>query len=661
MTRKDEAKLLRKPTEKDVKGSNLAQYLKWLDQKGYGKFKNYGELHKWSIQNLNDFWESIWKWSGVIATAQHEKVLAKDQMPGAKWFPGAKLNFAQNLLRWAWGGGPNKVAITSVAEGRPDIQITYLELLEKVGNFASFLQLRGVGVGDRVAAITTNGPEAVIGMLAATSIGAIWSSCSPDFGFQGILDRFGQIAPKVLIAVDGYRYGGKEYLLHERLQKVSKEIPSIETMVIVRQLQQEENKTLEGTFLKKAHFWDEIMSQSWPSQLEFVSLPFDHPVYILYSSGTTGKPKCIVHSAGGILLQHSKELMLHTNVTEEDRFFYFTTCGWMMWNWLVSGLMTGAELILFDGSPGYPSLDRLWHLAADKRITIFGTSAKFLGSCRTAGLEPGRIFHLEELKTICSTGSPLLPEDFDYVYQHVKDDVLLSSIAGGTDICSCFVLGNPMLPVYRGEIQCKGLGMAVAAYNEEGKAVINQKGELVCTRPAPCMPLEFWNDRGDDKYVKAYFKHFPGVWRHGDYIVVTERGGVIMLGRSDSTLNPSGVRIGTSEIYRQVETMKEVKDSLVVGQAWNGDQRVVLFVILKEGKKLDDELKQKIKARIIEGTTPRHAPAVIHEIKEIPYTISGKKVEIAVAKMLAGETIENRDALSNPNSLDQFHPELLSQ
>ena len=578
-------------------------------------------------------------------------------MPGARWFEGARLNFAENLLRCSEGGNSEKIAITAINEAGARREITYGELYRQVASVAAFLKSEGIVSGDRVAAITSHSPEPVIGMLAATSIGAIWSSCSPDFGVQGIFDRFGQIEPKILIAVDGYQYNGKPFSILDRIREVQKRVPSIQTVVLIPQMNPESVVEIPG-----AVSWNDAAKFEAPMGLEFRALPFDHPVYILYSSGTTGVPKCIVHGAGGTLLQHGKELMLHTNVGPDDTFTYFTTCGWMMWNWQISGLLTGCKLVLYDGSPSYPSLNRLWELAANERLTIFGTSAKFLGACRNANLSPKDKFDLSRLKTITSTGSPLLPEDFDWVYEHVKPDVLLSSISGGTDIVSCFVLGNPILPVYRGEIQCKGLGMDVAAYSDDGKELIGRQGELVCRKPAPSMPIYFWNDPGGEKYRKAYFSEYPGIWRHGDYILFNERGGAVIYGRSDATLNPSGVRIGTAEIYRQVETMPEISDSLVIGQPWEGDERIVLFIVLKRGAKLTEQLQKKIKTRIREETTPRHVPAKILSIREIPYTISGKKVEMAVLKTIKGEEIKNRDALANPTSLDQFRnlKELLS-
>ncbi len=623
----------------------MARYFSWLSAQGGPLFDSYLSAHRWSVEHLEDFWKSIWDFSGLISSQSDFQVLERRTMPGAKWFPAARLNFAENLLRIPLRGDRTRVALTAISESRPRIQMTYGELFDQVAAFAAFLKTKGIQPGDRVAGILPNGPEAVVAMLASTSLGAIWSCSSPDFGVQGIFDRFHQIEPKILISVDGYRYNGKKFPILDRLEEIRRKVPSIQATVIISE---------------KNSDWKDAIEKNRGANLTFAQLPFDHPVYILYSSGTTGAPKCIVHGAGGVLLQHSKELMVHTGVTERDKFFYFTTCGWMMWNWLVSGLMTGAELILFDGSPSYPSLDRLWQVAEEEKISIFGTSAKFIGSNRSAKMTPGKSFNFRSIRTILSTGSPLLPEDFDWVYSSIHSDVLLSSIAGGTDIVSCFVLGNPMLPVVRGEIQCKGLGMDVVAFSQNGEEIVGEKGELVCRAPAPSMPVRFWNDPNGEKYQKAYFDRFPGVWWHGDYIEFNERGGAIIYGRSDVTLNPSGVRIGTAEIYRQVETIEEIKDSLVVAQPWEGDERIVLFVLLDSAQSLTPELEKKIRTRIRENTTPRHVPAKIISISEIPYTISGKKVELAVTKILRGERVENRDALANPKSLDFFRnlPEL---
>ncbi|MQM37726.1 Acetyl-coenzyme A synthetase [wastewater metagenome] len=585
----------------------------------------------------------------MIASAPYEQVLGAREMPGAEWFPGARLNFAENLLREALHGDPSKVAITEISETRPRQQLTYGELLGEVAGLQRFLREQGVGPGDRVAGIVANTSEAVIGMLATTALGAIWSSASPDFGANGIHDRFGQIEPKVLIAVNGYGYNGKTFSRLEQIAELRERIPSIQCAVVISNLPEEPIPDDAGVVS-----WDAALSEGRGGEVHFEQVPFDHPIVIVYSSGTTGAPKCIVHGGGGVLLQHSKELMLHGDVKRDDTFFYFTTTGWMMWNWLVSGLITGAEVVFFDGSPGYPNLDVLWEMAEREGLTHFGTSAKFLGGCRNKGLHPGEDHDLSNLRVVFSTGSPLLPEDYDYVYEHISPDVLLGSISGGTDILSCFVGACPILPVRRGEIQCAMLGMDVKAFNEDGEEVIDERGELVCTQPAPSMPVQFWNDPDFARYRGAYFETFPGVWAHGDFISFSETGGCVIHGRSDATLNPGGVRIGTAEIYRQVETIDEIADSIVVGQPWNGDVRVVLMVVMNEGEALTDELRRKIRSRVREGASPRHVPAKIVAVDQIPYTRSGKKVELAVTKILRGDTVNNREALANPESLDEI-------
>ena len=568
-------------------------------------------------------------------------------LPGARWFPEARLNFAENLLRHALGDDAQRPALHARSETRPDLTLSRHELVAQVAALAAWMRARGIQPGDRIAAVVANTPEAIIGMLAAASIGAVWSSASPDFGTAGILDRFGQIEPTLLICVNGYGYGGKVFDRTAQALELRRSIPSVQQVLMVRNVA---DIDLPGDVTD----WQIALDEHAGADLQCAPLPFDHPLYILYSSGTTGVPKCIVHGAGGTLLQHSKELMLHSDLGPEDVLFYFTTCGWMMWNWLASGLLTGAELVLFDGNPGYPDMQRLWRLAEDYRVTHFGTSAKFLGGCRNAGLQPGRDFDLAPLRVLLSTGSPLLPEDYDWVYAAVKQDLLLGSISGGTDIVSCFVGCSPLLPVRRGVIQCRMLGMDVQAYDDQGQAVIGQRGELVCVQPAPSMPLGFWNDTDGSRYRAAYFERFEGVWAHGDYIEFDEEGGCIIHGRSDATLNPGGVRIGTAEIYRQVETLEEIADSLVVGQDWEGDVRVVLLVVMNPGQTLDEPLRQRIRQRIRENASPRHVPARIEAVAQIPYTRSGKKVELAVAKILRREAVTNREALANPEALEQI-------
>ncbi len=643
--------MLREPSPDALTDSNLACYMRWLDEQGYGTTSDYASLYAWSVADLEAFWASIWRYTGVIASQEYDRVLGDRTMPGARWFPGARLNFAENLLREALHGDPDKVALRAYSFPRPVAELTYGELLAKVGAFQKFLIDRGVGVGDRVAGIVTHGPEAVIAMLATTSLGAIWSSASPDFGVTGVLDRFGQIEPKVLVAVNGYVYGTRRFARVDEVEAVRSRLPSVETVVMVRQVDDLPLASDQSDAAATVSF-DDALEVGRGQSPAFAQLPFEHPVYILYSSGTTGVPKCIVHGAGGTLLQHSKELILHGDIRPADTFFYFTTTGWMMWNWQVSGLLTGAKLVLFDGSPGHPSLDALWQMAEQERISHFGTSAKFIGSCRNAGLHPGASYGLPSLRVIFSTGSPLLPEDYDYVYERIKGDVLLASISGGTDIVSCFVGACPLLPVRRGEIQCKMLGMDVKAFDADGREVVGERGELVCTQPAPSMPVKFWNDPDRARYKKAYFSVWPNVWAHGDFVSFSEHGGAVIHGRSDATLNPGGVRIGTAEVYRQVETIDEVADSIVVGQSWEGDVRVVLMVVLNEGYGLTEALKEKIKQRVKEGASPRHVPAVIVSVEQVPYTRSGKKVEIAVTRLVNGDPVDNREALMNPEALD---------
>jgi acetoacetyl-CoA synthetase len=574
-------------------------------------------------------------------------------MPGARWFEGAQLNFAENLLRYR----DDQIALSFKGENLPTVSITYSALYDQVARLAKSLKDIGIKAGDRVAGFMPNMIETVVSMLAATSIGAIWSSCSPDFGIKGVLDRFGQIEPRVLFTANGYLYNGKNFDSLARIGDILKELPSIEKVIIVPYT--DPNPDVGN--IRNGVLYEDFLAQE-TTDPHFEQLPANHPLYIMYSSGTTGIPKCIVHGVVGTLLQHVKELRLHSDVKRQDTVFYFTTCGWMMWNWLVSSLALGARVFLYDGSPFYPDPAAMWQMAQDEKITIFGTSAKYLAALEKATVTPKQSFDLTELKGVLSTGSPLSIESFEYVYRDIKDDVCLSSISGGTDIISCFALGNPMGPVYASELQCRGLGMKVEAYDGQGKSVLGKKGELVCTLPAPSMPIYFWNDPTGDKYRKAYFEMYPTVWQHGDYIEITEHGGVIIYGRSDATLNPGGVRIGTAEIYRQVENIPEIMDSLVVGQDWDDDVRVVLFLRLREGSLLDDELLTTIKTTIRKNCTPRHVPARIIAVEDIPYTISGKKVELAVRNVIHGRDAENRDALANPEALDYYAdlPELKS-
>ncbi|MBI5016094.1 MAG: acetoacetate--CoA ligase [Deltaproteobacteria bacterium] len=648
------SKLLWTPSPERIARTNLTRFLEAVNRSTSFALTDYDRLYEWSINQVPAFWEAVWAYADVRASQPYEAVLENPTMPGATWFRGSRLNFAENLLRYR----DDRVALAFVAEGgKPPVTLTYAELYGQVARFARFLSDAGVRTGDRVAGFLPNRNETVVAMLATTSLGAIWSSCSPDFGFKGVMDRFGQIEPKVLVTADGYLYNGKPFESLERVAQVAREIPSVEKIVVVPFVA----ATPDLSRVPKAVSWPEALAND-ATEIAFAQLPFDHPLYIMYSSGTTGVPKCIVHGAGGTLLQHAKELLLHTDLRRDDVIFYFTTCGWMMWNWLVSSLMTGATVVLYDGSPAFPDTSVLWKMAQDLKVTVFGTSAKFIAICEKAGIRPGTDFDLSALKAVLSTGSPLSVEDFEWVYREVKEDLQLASISGGTDIISCFMLGSPIDPVYAGEIQKRGLGMKVEAWTDEGRPVTGEKGELVCTAPFPSMPIYFWKDPGNEKYLDAYFRTFPGVWRHGDYIEVTDHGGIIVYGRSDATLNPGGVRIGTAEIYRQVEALEEVVDSLVVGQPWQNDVRVLLFVMLRPGLVLDESLTKRLKDQIRRNTTPRHVPEKVLQVADIPRTINGKKVELAVVKTIQGEEVKNADALANPEALKYFKdlPELRS-
>ncbi len=640
-------KILWKPTKKQIKESQMTDFMNFVNNRHQLSLQNYGEFHTWSVQNIAEFWHSFWDYSKIIHIGEIQSVINDEsKMPGTQWFSGIKLNFAENLLQFR----DNKTAIIFKGEGRKPHNISYEQLYEKVKTLSNAMRNAGVKPGDRIAGFLPNIPIAVIAMLASASIGAIWSSCSPDFGIKGVLDRFQQIKPKLLFAIDGYYYNGKKFNYIDKVKLIAEQLPTLQNVIVNPYIS---HSTHVEEIPNGISYHDFINSPN-SSQLVFEQLPFNHPLYIMYSSGTTGKPKAIVHSTGGTLIQHLKELRLHTNLNRDDNIFYFTTCGWMMWNWLVSSLAVGATIVLYDGSPFYPDENAMWDLVDELGITVFGTSAKFIASCDANNVKPIKNNKLSTLRAILSTGSPLAPESFDYAYKSIKKDVMLSSIAGGTDIISCFVLGNPNLPIYRGEIQCCGLGMDVHSYSAEGKSLIGSQGELVCAKPFPSMPIYFWNDTNNEKYKSAYFEEFPGIWHHGDYISISQHGGITMHGRSDATLNPGGVRIGTSEIYRIVENLDEIEDSLVIGQKWQGDERIILFVKLKNEYQLDDKLIANIKNAIRLNCSPRHVPALILETPDIPYTINGKKVEIAVKKIIAGKDVSNRDALANPKSLDYY-------
>ena len=639
------------PSPERIQQANISRFLEYVARECDPHVMSQQALYRWSVEYPEKFWPQVWAFCGIKASRNWDEVL-KDggRMPGAQWFTGSRLNFAENLLRYR----DARPALVFRSEHGERISLSYKELHKQVAGLADAMRKSGVVSGDRVAGFMPNRPEAVIGMLAATSIGAIWSSCSPDFGINGVLDRFGQIAPKVLITADGYHYGNKAIDCLERIRSVLEKLPSVEKVVVVPYV----SARPDISAVPKAVHWSEYLTGA--EEIGFEQLPFDHPVYIMYSSGTTGVPKCIVHGAGGTLIQHLKELALHTDVKREDVLFYFTTCGWMMWNWLVSGLAVGTTVLLYDGSPFHPQRDILWRIAEEEGISIFGTSAKYLSAAEKFEVKPRSKYALARLRAITSTGSPLLPESSEYVYRDIKDNVCLSSISGGTDIVSCFALGNPTLPVYPGELQCRGLGMAVEIWDEDGKPLRGEPGELVCVKPFPSMPVFFWNDPDGKKYHEAYFERFPNIWRHGDWAELTAHDGLIIYGRSDATLNPGGVRIGTAEIYRQVEKLPEVLESLAIGQDWKGDVRVVLFVRLREGVVLDDALRSLIKKTIRDNTTPRHVPAKIVAVADIPRTISGKITELAVRNVIHGRPVKNTDALANPQSLEHYRnlPEL---
>ncbi|WP_107850397.1 acetoacetate--CoA ligase [Oceanimonas marisflavi] len=638
-------KVLWQPDAARVERSHLYRFMQLAGKQAGTHFDNYDALYQWSVTHPEAFWSLLWDFTDVRASTRGERVLVDgDRMPGARWFPEARLNYAENLLRYR----DDRPALVFRNEAGQRDSLSYAGLYQRVAQLAAGLKRAGVVPGDRVAGFVPNVIDTAVAMLASASLGAVWTACSPDFGHQGILDRFGQTAPKVLFTTDGYLYNGKTFNSLERLAEVLPALPSIERLVVMPYLDAEPDLSpVPGAVLL-----DDFIDSA-ATTLEFAQLGFDSPLCIVYSSGTTGAPKCIVHGVGGSLLQHLKEHQLHTDLGRDDTLFYYTTCGWMMWNWLLSGLASGATLVLFDGSPFAPTAEVLWDIVEQEGATVFGTSAKYIAAQEKAGMRPGTSHRLHALRTLLSTGSALTHESFEYVYREIKQDLCLSSISGGTDILSCFALGCPVLPVHAGELQCRGLGMAVEIW-DNGKPMAEGKGELVCTRPFPAMPVGFWNDSDGQKYHDAYFGTFDNVWAHGDYAELTPGGGMVIHGRSDAVLNPGGVRIGTAEIYRQVEKVEAVQEAVAIGQTWQDDVRVILFVVLKPGHHLNAALEQKIRQTIRSNTTPRHVPGKIIQVTDIPRTRTGKLVELAIRNVVEGEPVKNREALANPEALEGF-------
>ena len=629
------------PSDERVKNSLMYEFM----QIGPEKFDSYFDLYQWSISEMESFWSQFWDFSNIKYSKTYDSVLKNPVMPGAEWFTGSELNYAENLLK----GDPNQVAVISLGESGPAKSMTFRELNLKVSSVQKGLINLGVKKGTIVAGFVPNCVETLIIMLAVSSLGGIWTSCSPDFGSKGVVDRFGQVNPHILITSNGYSYNGKLYKLQDKVNGVLNVIDSIQHVIEIKYVDISSN----FNHVSVVSF-DNLLSID-SSNPNFEQLPFDHPLYIMYSSGTTGPPKSIVHGSGGTLIQHMKEHQLHCDVKPgKSKMFWFTTCGWMMWNWLVSGLSSGATIVLYDGSPSYPNIDKLWKMIDDLGITHFGTSPKFLSACDSSKILPKEFCNFDSLNSILSTGSPLVEEQFDWVYSNVKSDIQLSSISGGTDIIGCFLAGSPILPVFRGELQCPQLGMSVESWNDDGVPVIGESGELVCTKPFPSMPIEFWNDCDGLKYHSAYFSEFEGVWTHGDYLEMTKNGGAIIYGRSDTTLNPGGVRIGTAEIYRSIENFEGIIDSVVIGKPEDSDVSIILCVKLSENSIITDDLIEKIKAQIRKSTTPRHVPTYIFQVQDIPYTISGKKVEKAVLHSILGKKVKNQDALINPQSLNEY-------
>ena len=641
------ANALWQPSAERIAAANLTAFIRHIEKQWSVSIESYAGLHRFSIEEMEKFWASLWDFCGVIAATRGERIiLDKDRMPGARFFPDARLNFAENCLRRR-DGAP---AIFFQAENRARREWSWRQLYDGVSRLVQAMRAAGLGPGDRVAGFLPNMPESVMAALASAAIGAVWSSCSPDFGVEGVLDRFGQIEPRLLFAVDGYVYRGERYETLARLAEIAARLPSVEHIIVIPFL----DEAPDIAAVSKTELLTDFLSPHPGGEIAFEALPFHHPLYILYTSGTTGVPKCIVHSAGGTLLQHLKEHQLHCDIKPGDRVFYATTCGWMMWNWLVSVLASNAAIVLYDGSPFYPEPDVLFDYADVVGVTLFGTSAKYLDAVAKRGLRPKQTHRLDTLRTITSTGSPLMPEGFDYVYREIKSDLCLSSISGGTDIISCFVGGNPIGPVWRGEIQAPGLGMAVAVFDDDGRPIVGRKGELVCAKPFPSMPLGFWKDLDGERYRAAYFDRFPGVWHHGDFAEITGHGGVIIYGRSDATLKPGGVRIGTAEIYRQVEQLDEVLEAVCVGQEWQGDTRIVLFVRLREGLTLNNDLCDRIRQRIRTNCSPLHVPRKIIQVADIPRTKSGKITELAIREIIHDRPVKNTEALVNPEALELY-------
>jgi acetoacetyl-CoA synthetase len=629
------------PGQAGIDAANLTRFITQVNRRHGLSLSDYDALYQWSIEQKEAFWSEVWDFCGIVGDKGERILVGGEHIESAQWFPDATLNFAENLLRRR----DDETAIFFRAEDQAESSLSYAQLYRQVASVAAWLTAQGLQPGDRVAAYLPNMPEAVVAMLAATSLGGVWTSTSPDFGEDSVVDRFGQTEPRFLFTADGYFYNGRKHPLADKINAIRAQLPSLEQIVQI---------DLAGFGIQADVLdWRDIVAGPAP-EIEFVARNFNDPLYILYSSGTTGKPKCITHKVGGTLIQHMKEHMLHCDLHPGDRVFYFTTLGWMMWNWLVSALASEAALVLYDGSPFYPDGEVLWRYADEIDMTLFGTSAKYIDALKNAGLRPRDSFDLSALRTIASTGSVLAPESFDYVYDAIRQDVCLASMSGGTDIVSCFVLGCPLLPVYRGEIQCRGLGMAVEVFDDDGNSLCNEKGELVCTQTFPCQPIFFWGDADGSKYHKAYFARFDNIWHHGDYVRLTEHGGIVIYGRSDATLNPGGVRIGTAEIYRHVEQIDEVVESIVIGQDWDDDVRVVLFVVLQPGLELDDALRERIRRTVRSKCSPRHVPAKILQVAEIPRTKSGKIVELAVRDVVHGREVKNVHSLANPEALELY-------